>query len=149
MKHAKSILVFLLLLFFTWTAALAQDQARKTNWDAFSKNLVAALASGNEGLQLSAMGMIIRYSDSLNVKDAAFDIIRVFKFHKNPNARRLAMVTLHKIGHPYAMYFLKRQIQFEKEDCIRKHCCCIVKDYYANKTKPEKPADLTIAQDSR
>jgi hypothetical protein len=108
-------------------------QERKTNWEAFGKNLVKAVATPNEGLQLAAMGMIIRYADSLDVKDAVFDIVRIFRSHKDTRVRRLVMVTLSKIKVEWTMYFLKRNRQFEKDETILKHNYSIVNEYYVEK----------------
>ena len=114
-------------------ASNASAQEREVDWEAFGKNLVKAIQSNNEGLQRSAMCMIIRYADYLDVKEAKFDIVRVFRSHKNPKVRQLAMVTLYHMQDAWAMGFLKRNIKFEKNECILKQNCCIVNDYYAKK----------------
>ncbi len=127
--------------------AAANAQERTVNWDAFSKNLVRAIQEGNEGLQQSAMCMIIRYGDYLHVKDARFDIVRIFRSHKNPKVRQLALVTLYKIQDPWAMYFLSRNIRFEKDEAIKKLNCCIVNAYNAKKEAakqhPEEPLTMS------
>lgn len=105
-------------------------QTGEDKWEAFSKNLIRALESTNEGLQISAMRMIIRYSDNLDVKDAAFDLVRIFRNHHDQRVRRLAMVTLYHIQNDWAMYFLKRNRQFEKDKTILRQSCCIVNAYY-------------------
>lgn len=105
-------------------------QAGENKWDAFSKNLVRAVQSSNEGLQISAMRMIIRYSNNLNVKDAVFDLVRIFRNHSDQRVRRLAMVTLYQIQDDWAMYFLRRNRQFEKDESILRQSCCIVNAYY-------------------
>lgn len=127
--------------------AAANAQERTVNWDAFSKNLVRAIQHGNEGLQQSAMCMIIRYGDNLNVKDARFDIVRIFRSHKNPKVRQLALVALYKIQDPWAMYFLSRNIRFEKDEAIKKLNCCIVNAYNAKKeaAKQHPAAPLTMS----
>ena len=111
-------------------------QEREVNWDAFSKNLVMAIRSSNEGLQLSAMGMIIRYSDNLNVDEAVFDIVRIFRMNKDSRIRILAMVTLHKTQNNWAMYYLTRNLKFEKDERVKKQCCQILNSYYASKERP-------------
>lgn len=124
----------------------ASAQERDVDWDVFGKNLVKAIQSDNEGLQRSAMCMIIRYADYINVKDAKFDIVRIFRSHKNPKVRQLAMVTLYHMQDAWAMYFLKRNIKFEKDECILKQNCCIVNDYYAKKEAAKhKEAVITIS----
>lgn len=142
MKRIIGITIVLVLgiMLIAWSNGTAQ--VAKTNWDAFSKNLVKAIASDNEGLQLSAMGMIIRYSDSLDVDDAVFDIVRIFRNHKNPRVRRLALVTLHKIQNDWSMYFLQRNRKFETDPAILKQSCCIVNYYLAKKSAKESEGTL-------
>ncbi|MEJ2634337.1 MAG: hypothetical protein P8184_03470 [Calditrichia bacterium] len=146
MKPSMKLIPVLILGFFLLAWSNDQAQERKVNWDAFSKNLVMALATPNEGLQQSAMQMIIRYSDNLNVDGAIFDIVRIFRNHKNPQVRRLAMVTIYKMQHGWAMDFLKRNLKFEKDETIRKHCCCMVNAYYYSQkvTPAEKPVPSLI-----
>jgi hypothetical protein len=44
------------------------------------------------------------------------------------------------------MYFLKRNIKFEKDECIYKQNCCIVNDYYAKKEAAKgKEGVITIS----
>lgn len=138
MKRFISILLasFVVLLLLCNTSYGQEPQ--NVNWEAFGKNLVKAIQSDNEGLQQSAMCMIIRYADYLNVKDARFDIVRIFRSHKNPRVRQLAMVTLYQMKDGWAMYFLKRNIKFEKDECILKQNCCIVNAYYAEKEAAKK-----------
>jgi hypothetical protein len=114
---------------------------RKINWDAFGTNLVVALKSNHPGLQESAMQRVIRYSDSLDVTDAVYDIALVFRFDKNPQMRRLAMVTLSKINTDHALSYLCQYIKYEENSSIRNQCCCIIKDYYVAK-KPDKMDEL-------
>lgn len=130
MKHLSKLI---LILTVCLSVSNVNAQERKTNWEAFGKNLVKAVATPNEGLQLAAMGMIIRYADSLDVKDAVFDIVRIFRSHKDTRVRRLAMVTLSKIKVEWTMYFLKRNRQFEKDETILKHNYSIVNEYYVEK----------------
>ena len=66
---------FLIVGFFIIFSKDGFAQERKVNWESFSVNLVKALDTKNDGLQQSAMGLIIRYADSLDViqhKRAAF-----------------------------------------------------------------------------
>jgi hypothetical protein len=141
------ILVSFIIVFLFYNIGYAQVP-QNVNWNAFGKNLVKAIQSDNEGLQRSAMCMIIRYADYLSVKDARFDIVRIFRSHKNPKVRQLAMVTLYHMKDDWAMYFLKRNIKFEKDECILKQNCCIVNTYYAEKEAKkanEKEGVITIS----
>ena len=113
------------------------------NWDAFSNNLIVALKSNHPGLQESAMQRIIRYSDSLEITDAVYDIALIFRFDNNPQMRRMAMVTLSKINTDYSLSYLCQYLKYEDNPSIRKQCCCIIRDYYVSK-KPDKMEELAV-----
>jgi len=114
---------------------------RNVNWDAFSTNLVVALKSDHPGLQESAMQRIIRYSDSLNITDAVYDIALIFRFDSNAQMRRLAMVTLSKINTDHSLNYLCQFLKYENDESIRNQCCLIIRDYYVAK-KPDKLDEL-------
>ena len=133
-------ILFTIIFIFSLNLANAQD--KEVNWEAFSKNLVKALETDNEGLQLSAMGMIVRYADHLDVDDAVFDIIRIYRLHDNHRVRILAMITLHKMQNEWAMYYLRRSMEFETDERVQKQCCRIVNTYYANLKKVEEGVEL-------
>jgi hypothetical protein len=132
-------------LLFNWNNGYAQ--AQQVDWDVFGKNLVKAIQTGNDGLQQSAMQMIIRYADNLNVKDAAFDVVSIFRNQKNPKVRQLAMVTLYHIKHDRAMYFLQRNIRFEKDEAVRELNSTLVNAYFADKktSRSAKEPVITIS----
>ena len=132
MKYSKSIISLVLTLLFVW-ASLGQAQTREINWNAFSKNLVIAIKSGNPGLQQSAMQHIIQYADNLNVKDAVWDLSRIMRFNDNCRVRRLAMVTLYKINTDKALGYLTQNLKFEKDQGVKKQGCCILSEFYAAK----------------
>ena len=89
------------------------------------------------------MQRIIRYSDSLEVTDAIYDIALIFRFDNNPQMRRMAMVTLSKINSDYSLNYLCQYLKYEDNPSIRKQCCCIIRDYYVS-NKPDKMDELTV-----
>lgn len=91
----------------------------ETDWAAFSENLVVALATDNDGLQQSALQMIVRYGDRLDVRDAAFDVIRMFRDHRDPRVRRLAAVACTQLGSGWALGFLRMAEPFERDARVR------------------------------
>lgn len=149
MKRLISVILASFIIVFLFCNIGYTQEAQNVNWEAFSKNLVKAVHSDNEGLRRSAMCMIIRYADYLTVKDARFEIVRIFRSHKNSKVRQLAMVTLYHMKDDWAMYFLKRNIKFEKDETILKQNCCIVNTYYAEKEAAkqakEKEGVITIS----
>ena len=138
-KISGALIVILILLLSSNIFA----KNRKINWEAFGKNLVVALKSDHRGLQESAMQRIIRYSDSLEVTDAIYDIALIFRFDNNPQMRRMAMVTLSKINSDYSLNYLCQYLKYEDNPSIRKQCCCIIRDYYVS-NKPDKMDELTV-----
>lgn len=124
-------------------------QERQVNWAAFSKNLVVALGTTNSGLQLSAMGMIIRYSDKLQVDDAVFDVMRIYRLNKDPQVRILALVTLHKIQNDWAMYCLKSNMKFETDQRVKQMCGFVLNDYYAQKERAKHQTDQPLLSNAQ
>src|SRR5690606_2832133 len=82
----------------TWT---------ETDWKAFSVNLVRALATDNDGLRASALQLIVRYGDRLDVRDATFDVVRIYRSHPNERMRRLAAVSCTHLKSEWAVSFLR------------------------------------------
>lgn len=109
------------LAFAFFVLSFQNLQAGEDKWTQFSDNLVVALKSENPGLQQSAMQMVIRYEGRLDVKEAVFDVMRVFRNQDETCVRRLALVALVNMNSDWALGFLERQPRFESNDTIRKH----------------------------
>lgn len=120
-----------------------QAQENRTDWKAFSVNLVKAIKSGHPGLQNSAMQRIIQYADKLDVSEAVYHIGRIYGFDINPKVRRLAMITLHKISSDKSMYYLQKYLPLETNPNMRSQCCCILNEYCM--AKNITPKDLKLA----
>ena len=110
-------------------------QAAQTNWDAFSANLTLAVQSDNAGVQQSALRQIIYYEGKLNMKEAIFDIVSIFRNNADTKVRHLALVALYKTQDPWAMDFLKRHLEFEGDETIHKLNLNVIKDYIDRNTK--------------
>lgn len=91
----------------------------ETDWVAFSENLVVGLGGDNEGLKLSALQMIVRYGDHLDVRAAEFDVIRLFQDHPDQRVRRLAAVACGRLKSNWAMGFLRMAEPFERDARVR------------------------------
>lgn len=120
MKHStfRFSVILAVLAMFTFNAFATEESEAK--WDDFSKNLVKALTSENNGIQKSAMQMVIKHGDKVDVNDAAYDVLYVFRTDENQKVRQLALSTLAKINNDQVNYLLKRQIKFEANPVIRK-----------------------------
>lgn len=106
-------------------------EATTQQWDAFSKNLVNALVSGHEGLQTAAMSRVVQYGDKVNVDDAMFEVMSLYRNHSDENVRRLAVVTLGNMNSDWAISYLKRAERFEKSATLRRTIQAVVSDYEA------------------
>lgn len=100
----------------------------EADWAAFSENLVVGLATDNEGLKLSALQMIVRYGDRLDVQAAAFDVIRMFQDHQDQRVRRLAVVACGQLKSNWAMGFLRMSESFERDARVRATIQSIVRN---------------------
>ncbi len=150
MKHPQYLILILLvaLVSFSWSQEGIQDT--EADWTGFSKNLVRALATPNEGLQISAMSMVVRYGENLDVNDAVFDVVRIFRNQKNTKIRQLALVTLHKMENKWAMDFLKRNLKFEEDEIILNQSRCVIYSYLAKNTEPRQTVEENLlANDER
>ena len=118
MRHfIKTSLVVLVLLSAN---SLFAQEGKKIDWQAFSTNLIKAIKSSNEGLQLSAMQQVIRSSDSLDVVLARYVVMDVFMNHKDQQVRQLALATLSKIDNPMDIGLLELHYKWEKNETIKK-----------------------------
>ena len=79
---------------------LAVDAA---TWKTFSKNLVHALEMDHDGVKMAAMQYVIRYSDKLDVDEAAIDVARIYRNHDDDNVRRMAVVALSHMQSDWAI----------------------------------------------
>jgi hypothetical protein len=111
-----------------------QPGAAETAWLAFGDNLVEGLAHGNEGVKLSALQMIIRYGDRLDVRAAEFDVVRLYRSHPNKKVRRLALVAIGHLGSDWALGFLRMSDLFETDSVLQATLRAVVADCDVRKT---------------
>ncbi|NBC16346.1 MAG: hypothetical protein GVY18_03410 [Bacteroidetes bacterium] len=99
--------------------ALTTTNLATVDWAAFSTNLVNALATDNDGLQQSAMQLIIKYRERVDVHRARFDVMRLYRDHDDDRVRRMAVVTLGAMDNNWALGFLARSVTFEDDPAVR------------------------------
>jgi len=129
-------LVALALMLMIINTASAQATERDVDWELISENLVVGLQSNNPGVQQAAMRLVIQHAENLNIDEAVFDLMRIYRFNDDTKMRQLALVTLHKIGSEFAMDFAKRNLEFESDEKVLKLsqaalCDCIRKNTFA------------------
>jgi len=101
-------------------------ESTEFDWNKFSDNLVKSLKSDNEGVRLSAMQLIIRYGDKVDVTDARYEVMDIFMKHENQKVRQLALATLYTINNGLDMGLLERQLAFEEDEVIKKHLAAVL-----------------------
>lgn len=119
-------------------AALAASEAAAIDavtWEVFSKNLVHALKMDNDGVKVAAMQYVIRYGDKLDVSPAVFDVMRLYRSHRDDNIRRMAVVALGHMRSDGAIGFLRLSTEFEKSETVRRTIQAVVSDYEAAKIR--------------
>ncbi len=118
----KKLLPGVVALLVTFSLAISQttpDSPDQVNWTRFSDNLTQALKSDNIGVKYSAMQLVIRHSDYVNVSDAVYDVMREFRNNENRKVRMLSLITLYKMNNSWALDFLERTQKFEKDDAVK------------------------------
>jgi len=135
----KSAAMIIAVVFLSLHVVLAEEPT-EIDWDKFSKSLVKALQSNNEGVQLSAMQLVIKYGDKVDVSAARYRVMDIFMKHKDQKVRQLALVTSYVIHNPFDLGLLERQLKFEEDAVIARQIAAImvdsnrlsaVKNYYA------------------
>ena len=120
MRFHNTLIAVVLFSFFS-TAALSAQETTKTDWKAYSKELLKSIDSDNEGVKLSALQRIIQYSDSLNITNARYSVMNIFMKNKNQKVRQLALAALSKINHPLDLGRLELHFKWEKDPVIKMH----------------------------
>ncbi len=89
--------------------------ADEAAWIQFGENLVVALKSDNDGLQLSALQHIIVYGERIHVSDARFELVRLFRDNKDERVRMTALNALSKVRDGWVADFLYRSARYESD----------------------------------
>jgi len=127
MRHSifKLAALAVAIVFLSLNVTLA-DHPANVDWDKFSNSLVKSLKSDNEGVRLSAMQLVIKYGDKVNVSSARYEVMDTFMNHDNQKVRQMALVTLYKINNVFDMGLLERQYKFEEDPVIQNQLAAIL-----------------------
>lgn len=107
------------------------NKAEEAQWALFSKNLVRALKSENEGVRLGALQMIIHYGDQLDVDGAVIDVMRLYRNHSDDDVRRMAVVALGHMHNDGAIGYLRLSKDYEKSETVRRTIKDVIAEYEA------------------
>ena len=136
---------FVIMLVLSLSFSLYADGS-KTDWQAYSANLVKAVKKGSPGLKQSAMQRVIQYGDKLDVSEASYEIGRIFGYNDEAAVRRLAMITLHKINTDKSMYYLQKYLPLETNESVKKQANSILYDYLAANNMTSDDLKLAAAK---
>jgi hypothetical protein len=90
--------------------------AEAERWDVVSRGLVAALQSDNDGVRCSALQVLVAVGgDRVDVREARFEVVRLFRDHPDPRVRMSALAALVQIDDPWVTDFLRRTARFERD----------------------------------
>lgn len=90
-------------------------------WKDFGRRITEALESDNEGVQRSALRLSAYYGDKLQMgRQAAISAVRLYRDNPDPNVRRLAVVAIARINHPWGIDFLTRSLAYEDSAGVEK-----------------------------
>ncbi len=119
-----SMIMGITISILSYSNGLAGDQTDK--WQQASRNMVYGLKHGPDGLRQSILQNIIRYSDRLQVNDAVFEVMGIYRHHPDERVRQLALVALSKMHSNWVIAHLERSVKFEKSPKLRKTICAIL-----------------------
>jgi hypothetical protein len=89
-------------------------------WKRFGLAIEDALASDYEGVQQSALRLIIAYSNDLNLSSSAVvDVMHLYREGNTEPTRRMAAVSLSKMKSKLALGFLERSSAFEQSAVVK------------------------------
>lgn len=104
-------------------SALEDERARRTltpeQWKDFGMRLTEALESDNRGVQKSALRLVAYHGDKLEMgRRATISAVRFYRDDPDPYVRRLAVVAIARINHPWGIDFLTRSLDYESEEGV-------------------------------
>lgn len=129
MKRLALILTLLALLFAFSNVQASETKHSPEFWKAYSNNLVRCLKEGNQGVQYAALQRIISYGDKLDVNEAVFEIMHIYRSDPNIKAKQLALNALHAMKNGRAIGFLKLELHHEKNLALKKQIFAMIRDY--------------------
>lgn len=90
-------------------------------WNSFGDRLTEALESDNAGVQRSALRLAAYHGDRLQMgRRATVSAVRFYRNDPDPYVRKLAVVAIARINHPWGIDFLTRSLDFEDSVDIEK-----------------------------
>jgi len=100
-----------------------------SDWQSYGRQLENALASDHQGLQNSALRLVIAYSDNLDLSsEAVVDVMYLYREGETDQIRRMAVVALGQMDSDLAIDYLARSYQFERSESVKKTIRAVVNE---------------------
>jgi len=99
------------------------------NRDLVIENLLNGVNSGNHGLRMSSAYFL----GEIKADEAVIPLMKILKNDQNEEARIMAALSLLKIGDSRGLFAIKRTIQFDDSERVKKMCSIFYQDYISNK----------------
>ncbi len=130
----KYFSIFVLLVVLMSTTAFAENPAKvKTVSSQTIESLMMGLDSDNYGLKVSSAYML----GELSSEKAMFSLMHMLRTSVNEEERIVAALALYKIGSPVGMNIVKKAINFDDSERVRKHCNGFYNQYIKDNTVRE------------
>ncbi len=98
-----------------------------SDWKSYGTQLENALSSDHQGLQNSALRLVIAYSENLELSaEAIVDVMHLYREGDTDQIRRMAVVALGELDSKLAVDYLERSYQFEKSETVKKTIRAVV-----------------------
>lgn len=99
------------------------------NRDLVIENLLNGVNSGNHGLRMSSAYLL----GEIKADEAVIPLMKILKNDQNEEARIMAALSLLKIEDSRGLFAIKRTIQFDDSERVKKMCSIFYQDYITNK----------------
>ena len=99
----------------------ARSALTAEQWQAFGNRVTEAMGSENRGVQMAALRLAAYHGDQLQLgHQASISAVRVYRNNPDPNVRKLAVVAIARMNHPWGIDFLTRSLDYEKSAGVKK-----------------------------
>ena len=115
-RLSAKIIVLFTVLFVVTTGVSSSQSIKSENWELFSAGIKMALKSPNPGVRQSAILLIIRYGEKLDIKDAVSDMISYYQNADDDLTKKLAVLAIFQIDPSRAYELLAEQLDAQTRD---------------------------------
>ncbi len=110
----SSLLVVLIVV----TMGISQTFSQTVNWKDFSIGIKMALKSQNQGLQESAVCMIVKYGTKLDLGESLEDLVKFYRNQQAEQIRKLTLLAIYRLDEQKAFDLLAEQLESDQRDAI-------------------------------